>query len=312
LISAWSEENARPQTAISFAQGAAMILPRDPKHACEVGRLCRTYAQYERAETWYRRARVLAWRARDHSTLALCWIGLGNIHVQRGNFEEARASHLRALRIARRKGFWHIKPMALHHLFAIAVERHQVLEAERLARQAFRAYSTGNPRFVILAHDVASFWMYQGYFRRALLVFQAVHKLIRRPTERLVALANLARSSGGAGEAKLFEQAWHAVTLAVVRNPQTERACAAMLNLAYGAALLGDWQRARSAARQAYDLARKRGEKEVCIQAEALLRAAEEQRFTLPISGERVDPSILEAADFLAQSFVRRLAGRTG
>lgn len=311
-VAAWAEAHDFPRTAISFAQGAALVLPRDPAHAYTVGLYCRRSAEYSRAETWFRRARVLSWRTGDQQSYALSWMGLGNVYLQRGSYEEARSAYLRALRVARRRGFWHVRAAALHDLFTIAVDQHQVAEAERFAQQAARAYSVANPQFVSLAHDVATFWMNQGFYQRALVVFHAVSKLLTRTDERLVALSSLGRAAAGVGDIKLFTDAWVAVHLSLNRNPTTDRACVALLMLAYGAAALEDWTRAAFAARHVLELSRQRGESEVSARAQALLDSVPEERFAPELIVPPDDPEVLEAADDLARLLVRRLAARAG
>jgi len=309
-VAEWADENSYPRTAISFAQAAAVIQPDNPTHAYTVGLLCRRNSEYNRAETWFRRTRVLSWRANDPQSHALSWVGLGNVFIQRGEFTVARQAHLRALRIAQRRGYWVIKGMALHDLFTIAVEQRNTPEAERLAHQAARAYSSSHPKFPALAHDIATFWMYQGFFRRALTVFQAVVKLITRPDERLVALSMVCRAAAGVGDLKLFTETWIAVNMAVSRNPTTDRACAALLNLAYGAAILKDWIRAELAAQHALELSAKRGEAEVYACAEQLLVSVKEKSSPPTLIQPPAESEILEAADTLARHLVRRLTTR--
>ncbi len=199
--------------------------------------------------------------------------------------------------------------MALHDLFTIAVEQHRVNEAEQYAREAYQAY---DPRIPRLAHDVASFWMHQGFFDRALVVFEAVLPLIARPAERLLVLSMIARAAGGANAIKTFTIAWIGAWRIIDRNSATDRACAAVRNLAFGAAALADWERAELAARFALDLSRGRGETEVAVQAQSILYASRERAFTLPLIESPDDPEILEAADALASGLVRRLAACAG
>jgi len=311
-ISAWSSANERPQTSIAFAQAAAIVHPADPDHAYATGLLCRRNAEYNRAETWFRRSLTLARRSKNFQTLGLSWIGLGNLFIQRGNYDAARIALAKALRIARRRGYWRVKAMALHDLFAIAVELRQVEEAERLARQAFRAYSPADPQLPALAHDVAGFWMQQGHYERALLVYTAVLRLIKRPTERLVALSTFARAAAGAGDLKKFTDAWIEVWKVVDQNPNADCACAALLNLAYGAAILRDWERVDLTAKEALERACKRGEAEVQVQAEALLRAVREQTVSVSLLQPATEPKVVERADALARAMARRLTARAG
>lgn len=306
-IAEWAEAHDRPRTAISFAQGAALVLPRNPAFAYTVGLYCRRNAEYDRAETWFRRARVLSWRASDRQSYALSWVGLGNVYLQRGRYEEAKEAHLRALRVARRGGFWHVKAMALHDLFTIAVDLGQVAEAERLAHRAVRAYSVGSPQMIYLANDIATFWMNQGFYQRAVVVFQAVLKLLTRTDARLISLSGLARAAAGVGNVKLFTDCWVAVHLSVNDSPTNCHAGVALLMLAYGAATLKDWTRTELAARHALELSTTRGESEVSARARVLLDAGRRQRYEPELIASPDDPTVVEAADDLARLLVRRL-----
>jgi len=310
-ISRWAEERGMPQTAISFAQAAAVAEPRNAAHAYRVGLLCRESAEYARAETWFRRAIGLA-RKTDPEMYGLAHVGLGNIHRNRGSYEPARIAYQWAVWVARRKGLRNLRVMALHNLFSIAVEQVQVAEAERLARLAYRAYPSTHPRLPALAHDVASFWMLQGCFARALPVFQAVLQLIHEPSERLLVLSNIARAAGGAGHRQEFVDAWVESWRIIDRNISTERVCSAILNLAYGSASLGDRERKELAARYALDRAECRGETGVQQEAKALLRTIQAEQPLLPKIPTPEDSEITLSAEALAEEMVRELTEYAG
>jgi tetratricopeptide (TPR) repeat protein len=310
VIAEWAESHDRPRTAIAFAQGAALVLPRNPEYAYTVGLYCRRNAEYNRAETWFRRTRVLSRKAGDQQSFALSWMGLGNVYIQQGRYGDAKAAHLRALRISRRRGLWHIKAMALHDLFTIAVDLGEVLEAEQLAHQAARSYAVTSPQFQALASDIATFWMNQGFYERALVVFQVVTRLLTRTDARLVALSSLGRTAAGVGDLKLFTDAWIAVHRILDGQAATCRAGVSLLMLAYGAAALDDWERAKLAAGRALELSSERGESEVSVRARDLLGAIQERRYTPELMAAPSDPEVIEAADSLARLLVRRLDGR--
>ena len=274
--------------------------------------LCRRAAEYPRAETWYRRALRLAVKSRDHSVAALSWLGLGNLFIQRGNYTAARTVQLRAFRIARRSGLWNIKGLALHDLFAVAVEQGQVVEAENLARQAFHAYPKGADRLPALASDVAANWLQQGFYGRAIIVFQAVLPTLRLKSERLHIISLIARAAAGAGDLALFTWAWTEAWAALDREPTTNRACAVLYNLAYASACLGDWQRARMAGKHSVEVASGGGERQVAMKAAELVEAVELQSFEHSLRPPPEEPEVLERAEALAMRFVRRLAARGG
>jgi tetratricopeptide (TPR) repeat protein len=311
-ISKWADTNGFPQTAISFAQGAALIHTMHAGHAYQVALLCRRAAEYERAETWYRRALRLAKLAGDNHTAALAWSGLGNVLIKRGEYDVAKLAHLRAFRIARRQGLWHVKGNALHDLFAIAVETGQVAEAENLARQAFQAYPSSSDYLPALACDVASHWMHQGFYKRAIIVFRAALPTQRLRSVRLLIVSLIARAAAGAGDLALFTWAWTEAWATLNHDPATDRGCAVLYNLAYASACLEDWERALLAGRYSVELAVSRGEKEVHARAVKLLADVQESAFEHSLRPRPEAPEILVRAETLARRFVRRLAARAG
>jgi hypothetical protein len=311
-ISKWAETNALPQTAISFAQGAALIHTTHAGHAYQVALLCRRAAEYERAETWYRRALRLAKLAGDNHTAALAWSGLGNLLIQRGLYDAAKLAHLRAFRIARRQGLWIVKGNALHDLFTIAVDLGHVVEAERLARQAFQAYPTNSDFLPALACDVASHWMHQGFYDRAITVFRAALPLLRLRSVHLLIVSVIARAAAGAQDLALFTWAWTEAWAILDREPTTDRGCAVLFNLAYASACLGDLERALLAGRHSIELAAKRGELEIHARAVKLVEDVQHKAFEHSLKPRPEEPEILNRAEVLARRFVRRLTTRVG
>lgn len=311
-VSCWADEQGLPRTAIWYAQAAALAVPTDADAAYTVGLLCRRNAEYERAETWFRRAVVLARRSGDNQSLAMAWIGIGNLHIRRGDFLSARKALKRALRIARKSGLRRPKAMALHDLFTVAGELRQASEAEMYARQAYRAYGPRHPRIPVLAHDIASSWLLQGYYRRALVVYEAMLDLITRPAERLLILSNIARASAGVQRRGLFTHVWIEAWKIIDRQPDAERICSALLNLAYASATLRDWERADIAARLAVELASKRNENGTRTEAGVVLESVRAKCLTPPMLPPVTEPSIIEAADHLAESLIQSLTAYAG
>ncbi|HEU4557369.1 MAG TPA: tetratricopeptide repeat protein, partial [Longimicrobium sp.] len=239
-IAHWADGHGYGATAISFAQAAAMTVPWDAGAAYAVGRLARRRAEYSRAETWYRRAIALARQSGDWSSYALAFSGLGNLYMQRGSIPAARRFHLRALKAARRHSLRSIQGSAQHDLFVIAAGHNHVDEAERYARGAFESYGSDHPRLAVLAHDIAYFWTERGHFAPALTVFEALLPHMTRHEDRLVALANIVRAAAGAGERRQFEQTWDEVWDGLARDEAAENAAEVLLELAHGAAQLGE------------------------------------------------------------------------
>jgi len=306
-ISQWADQSGRTETAIISARAAAALLPHDAEAAYAVGLLYRRQADYNRAEAWVRRAIGLA-RRKDLQTYAWAFVALGNVYMQRGQYSAAYVCYMRAVRAARRRRMRRVRAVALHDLIGVAFELKRTAEAESYIQKAARAYSASDPRLPALAHDVARYWMLQGSFGRALVVFQAVLPLIERPAEQLIVLSGVARSAAGAGRRDVFLQAWTDAWRMIDRDVSTEWACSAILNLAYASALLDDWERVGVAAQYAYEQARGRGERTVQVEAEALLRAAEQRTFAPTPAYPEAEAAVAETADLVAAGLVRKLA----
>lgn len=309
-VSQWADGHGLLRTALWFAQGAALVVRADAAAANRVGRLARSLAEYARAETWFRRAIGLARRSGDGKSYSKAYIGLGNLYLQRGELPQARDALLKAYRTARRASLRQVQAMALHDLFCISAHLGRVEEAQEYARGAFRAYGPRNSRQVVLAHDVAWHWLLQGSFARALSVFQAVQQHLSRPKERILVLSNIARAAGGAGDRPTFLQAWTDVWTIVNGYSELDGASEALVNLAYGAAKLGDRERVESAAKEARLKATGRQEQQVLMATEQVLIALDDLT-SIDAGRPAIENSTRTAdADALAAEFVRVLRAR--
>ena len=104
-------------------------------------------------------------------------------------------------------------------------------------------------------------------------MFQALEPVPHRAADRLGLTASIARAAAGTGNRDLFRRAW---TQVVRLNKDADVQAvvpACMLDLALGAASLGEWDRAESAAEEANELATKLGQAKIRFRAEALLDA---------------------------------------
>lgn len=307
-VAHWADLNGHLETAIAFAQGAAVVMPADASLSFAVGRLARRRAEYARAETWFRRAVALARQSGDWSTYSMSFIGLGTLYQQRGKLSASRRFLLRALRTARRHSMRGLQGSALHDLATLASSAGQPDEADRLARQAFEAYGPEHPRLVFLAADVAFFWIERGRFRAAVTVLQALVHHLQRREDRVMAQANLVRAAAGAGERRLFEQTWDEVWDRMSRTQSLENAATVMLELARGAAMLGEHERAERAAERAVQVARERGEAKVLLTAESVLDQVRRTRgVKARVATEPAEPGMAEREETFAMDLVRTL-----
>ncbi|HEY7770604.1 tetratricopeptide repeat protein [Longimicrobium sp.] len=305
-IARWAEEQGHMNTALAYTQAASVASPRNARLALAVGQLARRRAELARAETWFRHTIMVARQIGDWEAYSRAYIALGNMFVARGNFPGAHRMHIKALRAARRKGMPQIQGMALHDLFVIADETGRDEQAEEYARQAFRAYGPTHPSLPSLAHDVAYFWMQRGHFQRAMEVFHALEAHLSTPRERLVLISNLARAAAGVSNRDLFRRAWTQVYRLSKESELQTVVPNALLELAFGAASLSEWDRAEQAGQESLELAQKFGQGKTRFRAEALLdsirsgRAAQER-----VTVGRASPK----GDALATDFVRSLGG---
>ena len=305
-ISQWSDDEGLLATALAFAQAAATVTPGDAGAAFAVGKLARRRAEYARAETWFRRTIALARQIGDWATYAQAFIGLGSLYMQRGNFPGARRFLIRAVRAAQRNSLHAIEGAALHDLFVVAMYADRVEEAQQLARAAFEAYGEHHPALPRLAQDVAYWWVTQGYYARALPVLRSTVSHFSNPNDRLAAFGSIARATGGLGDRNEFREAWEAC-YDLIENPSVdEKAAQGLIDVAYGAASLALWDKAETAAREAYEIGMRRSEAKIRLEAEALIESVRHHR-TVETRKGAVRPEVVQAADILAQDFERML-----
>lgn len=304
-VSQWADERGNTATALAFAQSASFAAPFDASTAYTVARLARRRAEHARAESWFRRTVALGRQSGDWAAYAQAFLGLGKLYMQRGNFPVARRFYARALRAARRHSLHSVAGMTYHDLFVLAVSSGRPEDAERYARGAFDEYGSDHPRLPALAHDVAYFWLEQGYAARAFPILRALLPHITRSMERTVALANVARGAGALGDRPRFEDAWAQVWEGLEGADAEEGAAEALVDLAYGAASLGEWERAEHAALRAVELAGEREEAKTRLRAETVLESARKRSGAEQTAAPAAST---DAADALAEELIRSLS----
>lgn len=305
-VAQWSDDEGLLATALAFAQAAATVTPGDAGAAFAVGKLARRRAEYARAETWFRRTIALARQIGDWATYAQAFIGLGNLYMHRGNFPVARRFLLRAVRAAQRNSLHAIEGAARHDWFVLATNADRVEEAQQMARAAFEAYGPQHPGVPRLAHDVGYWWTTQGYYARALPVVRSSLAHFVQADDRLSGWSSIARATGGLGDRAAFREAWDAC-YDLLQNPAAEeRAGQALLDMAFGAASLGMWDKAEQAARESLETAVRRSDSRIRLSAEAVLDSVRHHR-AVETQAAAMRPEMVEAGDNLAAAFVRTL-----
>jgi hypothetical protein len=145
---------------------------------------------------------------------------------------------------------------------------------------------------------------------RALTILEASLPSFTDPCSRLLALANYARAAAGAGERARYQRA-RDEACALAASPRcAEVAAEALVVLSQGDAGVGEWPRAEEAARQALEIAVRRGEARTQMGAEAHLEAARRER---AVQGSRAlaeTPGLALQADDLAGAVRASLIAR--
>jgi len=270
-VAAWLEGRSCLRSAVDFAVAAYLADPDKASLAVRVARLTRVLAEYPRSISWFDYSLYLARRSNDWQAYSEALAGLGNLYFQTGNFPRARYFHRRCLKVAGRKRLQEMVGAAYHNLFTVEMESGKVELAQSFAEKAFEAYSPTSPCLVRLARDLAHRWTVLGFFDRALPLALEMVNHFHRPVERAQVWAGVGRAAGGAGAGATFEDAWIETWGLVKRGAADPFAADVLIDLAHGAASLGDTRRAEHAAQKALAIAMERKEGHTILVAEALL-----------------------------------------
>lgn len=270
-IARWGERRGFTAVQLAFVQAAACLAPGHARLAYSVGRLARDRGEYARAESWLRASIRLA-RGTDWHTYALAYLSLGTLYQQLGNLPAARSVTLRGYRTSVRRRVRPLQGVALHNLFVLSGEMLDFRRAHEYALAAFLRYGPNHARFPALVHDVGCFWIQNGCFARAADVFESVLPRFTRTEDRLLALGNLAHSAAAAGRREVYEASQaESSTLLECDVASPDRAAQVWLNLARGAAALGERTRAEAAARRALEVAAPLRLGQIRLEVETLL-----------------------------------------
>jgi tetratricopeptide (TPR) repeat protein len=306
-ISLWLDERGLLGSALAFAHAGATVAAGDAAAAFSVGRLARRRAEHVRAETWFRRAALLARQGCDWPSYTRALLGLGALYLQRGNLPVAYRFRRRALHASRRRGVDELRGTAHHDLLEVAIHMDRPEEAQEQARLALAAYGSGHARVPMLAHDVAYFWMTRGHFARALDVFTAILPHFEQSDARALVLGCRVRAAGGAGREAEFRRSWHELST-LSPHLREERKASVLLEAARGAVSMGAYDLAEEAADEALRVAERRAAGGDRLEAEALLDQARRRMRAQPQPSAPVRAEVEGDADSLAGSFIHCLA----
>lgn len=250
-IAGWAEAQQAPRTQLEFLQAAAACRPEDVGFALAIGGVARDLAHYARAEAWLYRAVGLARASGQWQAYITAYLRHGVMMYRRGALPAARRSLLKALRRSRRQGIRDSEGRSLHDLANLEYRAGDLAATIKYAAQAVEAYGPQHEVLPRLAHDVAYYWLEEGYFKQSLLVFNETLSRVGE-ADRPTVLGSVARAAAGVND------------LATYRRVSSElRACSsgpglaeAWMDVAHAALMLNRHEEAEAAASLAESVAR--------------------------------------------------------
>ena len=258
LVSQWAAERPLMETALLFAEAAAIADPENPARANDAGLICRRAARDDRAHDWYLRAFGLAVRAESRNESLRALLGYGNLMKDLGRHADAKVYFQRAAQRAHNYGRRRQAGEAHHDLLTIAAELGAYQDGERHVRQALDLYSPQHPQLPGLAHDWAFLLIRLQYYTPAIRLLELALPKLVRPEVQTVVWGNLARAYGGARRQQQFNEA--ARRLLSFVGLHEEFAPSALNGLAQGSWSFGEWEAAEKYALAALEVARARKE----------------------------------------------------
>lgn len=275
-----------PHTAAHFAEEAAYLASDNPAYANDAGWACRRCALHERANSWYLRGFQLAVRSKNRYEVIRAMIGRGAVYKELGRYDEARQLYDRASRRALRTGQRRQAAVARHYLFALEAETGSFDGGLEEVRTTLNLYPIYDRRVPYLAHDYAFFLIRNRYFAAALSLLEKLAPAITNPDERVLVESSIAWAAAADAHDAQSRKAEKYVLNTAGAHP--EYAAAAFIHLAHASRFMGEWQLADAYATQAQEIAGRRGDSGLTLEATALRQAIAAR---IPPEGENPEPS---------------------
>jgi tetratricopeptide (TPR) repeat protein len=252
----WAAANRKPETALAYAQAAALAEPMDARAAALVGRTAAAFGRLVRADSWFVRTVAIGRMVGDWRSYVASYHAMGEVALRRGRTDDAEAKFRKALRGARRHGYRDGRAVALIGLLRAAIEAGRMEDAASWEARAARAVRGDEALQVALAEAAVDLWMWKGEYRRALQCLQTVRLGATTPGERMVVWARIAHAAAGEGDREGLIEAWtRCWPLAAEAGAERDARFRAFLELHRAAALGGDGRRAGRAMQAAMQLA---------------------------------------------------------
>lgn len=207
-LAGWAAAKGKVETAVGFAQGAALAEPMDARAACLAGEFAASFGKSARAESWFQRAVGIARRRNDWRIYASSYHGLAEVALRRGAWRYAEERFRFGLRAARRNGFRSEQADGYIGLLRVAVATGRFEEARRWESRARRLVGRGPERLQKLAAASVDLWMHTGDYARALEGLEILRLDTTSREQRMYVLARIAHASAGIGDIHRLSDAW--------------------------------------------------------------------------------------------------------
>ncbi len=317
-LSDWAESSGRIETALHFAETAALTDPQQPEYAARAGFLSYRLADHNRAAAWYWRTIAIARQglrfrteanpaARKWRATCLEWyirghLRLGILYFQMGRHDLARPHYRRAARKAAQRKRTTLAAQANHDLLTLESDVGTYARGEFYASRALELYPVRHPRVAHLAHDYAYLLVRNSMYSRALFLLSHLGPDLFESQYRVIYWGTVARAAAGIGDRSRFElAAEHVKELA---SESDEYAAISWVHLAEGERIFGEWDGAERYAATAVEVGLRRRDGTPVRMAHALL---DEISARVVVRARDAAPPAQSRVAELIRAFIRRL-----
>ncbi|HEU0052118.1 MAG TPA: hypothetical protein VFQ39_03030 [Longimicrobium sp.] len=297
-IAVWATGRDYEQTAIEWAEAAALVDPTNPKLANLAGRLTRNANEYDRAEVWFKRGLGLSREQNNTVEKIRAHLGYGRLCAESRRLSCARLHLNRGSRIAWKDGPPSLAAEAQHDLCLFLLSVGCLEEAEERARRALRWYPKNHVRLPFFVADVALLFVFQRQFLTAARVLKPVVRLIEHPAARAAVCALYSRALAGAGFEFEAEGLRRRAIKLLEKNPSLE--ARTRWHLADAERLLSHWEEAEWEAQRAIEVSNALKDRETERHAQRLLSDILARKIIRP-QPRRPDPELTSFVEMLKQ-----------
>lgn len=220
-IAMWALEHRYGETAIQFAEGAALT-GGTAEQTLLAGRLTRNAGDFGRAELWFQRGIAAARIEGDEVSFIRGHLGYGILCMTVGR-DVCAQKHLKTASVyAMQDGFEWLAAEAQHDLFHFMTVRGNLRAAELHARRALRWYPKHHVRFPFFAVDVGFLLICMGHCRLAANLLRQAVRTMENPADSVLGASLLARAYAGCGQLREFERARRRLEVLLAKHREYE------------------------------------------------------------------------------------------